>query len=260
MQALQTAATGMLAQERRTDVIANNLANMNTTGYQRRRLEFNALIYKASPRPASRESSAGDLVPGVVHSGMGVKAAATYRITDQGFLKATEKPLDMAIQGGGYFQIQLPNGETAYTRDGNFQLDPEGQIVNQDGFVLQPGINIPANTQQITVNAKGEVLAKTAGQETPVAVGTIQIALFANAGGLRALGDNLYGADPQSGAPTIVNPGGGGSGALLQGFVETSNVNPIDEISKLIKAHRAYDMNSKVLQTADAMMAPIGAK
>lgn len=260
MQALQTAATGMLAQERRTEVIANNLANMNTTGYQRRRMEFNSLIYKTAQRPATAQSSAGDLVPGGVHSGLGVKAAATYRITEQGFLKATGNPLDLAMQGSGYFQVQLPNGETAYSRDGNFQLDPDGQVVTQDGFILQPGITVPANTQKITVNSTGEILAKIPGQATPVAVGTIQVAVFANDGGLRALGDNLFAEDTQSGPPTIINPGEGGSGSLLQGFVETSNVNPIDEITKLIKAQRAYDMNSKVLQTADSMMAPIGGK
>ena len=260
MQALETAATGMLAQERRTEVIANNLANMNTTGYQRRRMEFNALVYKTAQRPSTPQSSPGDLVPGGVHSGLGVKAAATYRITEQGFLKATENSLDLAMQGSGYFQIQLPNGEIAFSRDGNFQLDPEGQIVTQDGFILQPGINIPANTEKITVNSTGEVLAKTAGQEVPVVVGTIQVAVFANAGGLRALGDNLFAADEQSGPPTVVNPGEGGSGSLLQGFVESSNVNPIDEITKLIKAQRAYDMNSKVMQTADSMMAPLGSK
>lgn len=260
MQALETAATGMLAQERRTEVIANNLANMNTTGYQRRRMEFNALVYKTAQRPATPQSSPGETVPGAVHSGLGVKAAATYRIGEQGFMKSTENPLDLAVQGGGYFQIQLPNGEIAYTRDGNFQLDPAGQIVTQDGFILQPGINVPANAQKVTVNATGEVVVKLAGQEAPVVAGTIQVALFANAGGLRPVGDNLFLADAQSGEPTVVNPGEGGSGNLLQGFVETSNVNPIDEISKLIKAQRAYDMNSKVLQTADSMMAPIGAK
>ncbi len=260
MQALQTAATGMLAQERRTEVIANNLANMNTTGYQRRRIEFNSLIYKNSPRPDTPQSSPNDLVAGGIHSGLGVKAAATYRITEQGFLKKTDNPLDMAVRGSGYFQIQLPNGETAYSRDGNFQLDPEGQIVTQDGFPMQPGINVPTNTQNISVNASGEVIAKIPGQENPAVVGIVQIALFANAGGLSPLGDNMFSATEQSGQPTVVNPGQGGSGSLLQGFVESSNVNPIDEITKLIKAQRAYDMNSKVMSTADRMMTPIGAK
>ena len=260
MQALQTAASGMLAQERRTEVIANNLANMNTTGYQRRRIEFNSLIYKTSSRPATRESSPGEQVPGGVHRGLGVKAAATYRITEQGFLKTTQNPLDMAVQGSGYFQIQLPNGEIAFSRNGNFQLDPEGQIVTQDGFPVQPGINVPANTQKITVNSTGEVLAKIPGQDAPVSVGIVQVALFANAGGLAPIGNNMFAASEQSGQPTVVNPGQGGSGAILQGFVETSNVNPIDEITKLIKAQRAYDMNSKVMTTADRMKAPIGAK
>ena len=259
MQALQISATGMLAQERRTEVIANNLANMNTTGYQRRRLEFNSLIYKNSERPPTPESSPSAEVPGGIHSGLGVKAAATYRITEQGFMKSTNNPFDISIQGSGYFQIELPNGDLAYTRDGSFQIGPEGQMVTQDGYPVQPGITIPANAQKVTVNAAGGVVVKVPGQETPVNVGTLQIALFSNAGGLRPIGSNLFLADAQSGEANIVNPGQASGGSILQGFVETSNVNPIAEITNLIKAQRAYDMNSKVMSTADKMMAPIGA-
>jgi flagellar basal-body rod protein FlgG len=259
MRALQIASSGMLAQERRTDVIANNLANMNTSGYQRRRIEFSALIYKVNQRPDTPQSTATDHNQGGVQSGLGVKAAATYRITEQGFMKSTENPLDLSIQGGGYFQVQLPNGEISYTRSGNFQIGPEGQIVTQDGYPLQPGISIPANAQKITVNATGGVLAKIPGQQNSSTIGTLQVALFPNAGGLKAIGNNLFSQSEQSGEPIIANPGQGGSGSVLQGFVETSNVNPIEEITNLIKAHRAYDMNSKMMQTADKMMAPIGA-
>ena len=260
MQALQIASSGMLAQERRTEVIANNLANMNTTGYQRRRMEFNALIYKTGSRPDMKESSAGENMQGGVQSGLGVQAAATYRVSEQGFMKATDNPLDLSIQGGGYFQIQMPDGEIAYTRDGNFQIGPEGQIVNQDGYSLQPGISVPANAQKIMVNATGGVSAKIAGQLTPSIIGTIQVALFPNEGGMKAIGGNLFTASEQSGEPVITNPGEGGGGSVLQGFVETSNVNPIEEITNLIKAHRAYDMNAKMMQTADKMMAPTGSK
>ena len=260
MRALQIASSGMLAQERRTEVIANNLANMNTSGYQRRRIEFSALIYKVGTRPDTPQSAAGEQNQGGVHSGLGVKAAATYRITEQGFMKSTENPLDLSIQGAGYFQIQMPNGEISYTRDGNFQIGPEGQIVTQDGYPLQPGISVPTNAQKITVNATGGISAKIPGKLDSSNIGTIQIALFLNAGGMKAIGNNLFTATELSGEPVTVNPGQGGGGSLLQGFVETSNVNPIEEITNLIKAQRAYDMNSKMMQTADKMMAPIGAK
>ncbi len=259
MDALQISATGMLAQERRTEVVANNLANMNSTGYQRRRLEFSALIYKNASRPAMRESSPSESVPGGVHSGLGVKAAATYRVTEQGHMKSTANPFDVAIQGSGYFQIQLPNGEIAYTRNGNFQISPAGEIVTQDGFPVQPGITVPTDAQKVTINATGEVVVKIPGQADPVSAGIIQVALFPNEGGMQPLGNSLFAATEQSGAPATSNPGQTDAGSLLQGFVEASNVNPIEEISNLIKAQRAYDMNSKVMATADKMMAPIGA-
>jgi len=255
MLALQIAATGMLAQEYRTEIVANNLANMNTSGYQRRRTEFNDLIYKNLERPASASSRPGESVPGGVHSGLGVKMAAAYRITEQGSLRATSNTFDLAIQGAGYFQIQLPNGDTAYTRDGTFQLNGGGQLVNHDGFTVQPGIVIPPNVEDVTINQTGEILAKIAGDEAPVNVGVVQIAVFPNEGGLRAVGDNLFLPTQASGGAIAVNPGLGGGGTILQGFVETSNVNPIEEIAALVRAQRAYDMNSKVMATADKMSA-----
>ena len=255
MLALQISATGMMAQEHRTETVANNLANMNTTGYQRRRVEFNNLIYKNQQRPGDASSRPGEEVPGGVYSGLGVQTASIYRISTQGHLKSTANPLDIAIEGSGYFQIQLPNGETAFTRNGTFQLSPEGSIVTHDGFPLQPNITVPANAQDITINSSGTVLATVPGQDAPANVGTIQLALFPNEGGLRSVGDGLYTPTTQSGGPAVAVAGEGG-GTILQGFVESSNVNPIEEITNLIRAQRAYDMNSKVMQTADQMSAP----
>ena len=256
MLALQIAASGMQAQERRTETVANNLANMNTTAYQRRRTGFDDLIYKNIRRPGSTSSRPGEQVPGGVHMGLGVMASSVYRVSEQGNLKSTGNTLDIAVQGSGYLQIQLPNGETAYTRDGALQLSPEGSIVTHDGFPLQPNITVPANVQDITINSTGTVLATVAGQVTPANVGTIQLVLFPNEGALKSVGNNLYVPTTQSGGAAIVNAGEGGAGTILQGFVESSNVNPIEEITNLIRAQRAYDMNSKVMQTADQMMAP----
>ncbi len=256
MLALQISATGMMAQERRTETVANNLANMNTTGFQRRRTEFNDLIYKNMSRPASISSSPGETVPGGVHTGLGVKASSVYRIAAQGHLKSTANPLDLAVEGAGYFQVQLPNGETAFTRDGTFQLSPDGIIVTHDGFPVLPNITVPTNARDITVNSTGTVLATIPGQQEPSNVGTIQLVLFPNQGGLKAVGDNLYVPTTQSGGASIVAAGEDGGGTILQGFVESSNVNPIEEITNLIRAQRAYDMNSKVMKTADEMMAP----
>ncbi len=256
MKALQIAALGMMAQQRNTEVVANNLANMNTTGYQRRRTEFSDLIYSVAERKPSASSRAGETVPAGIVSGQGVRMASIYRVIEQGNLRATDNTLDLAIQGEGYFQVLLPNGDTAYTRDGAFQLNGEGQVVTHDGFAVQPGINVPLEAIDVTINSSGEVLATLAGENEPANVGTIQIATFPNQGGLEALGDNLFRETSSSGPANVNNPSQEGFGSLLQGFVESSNVNPIDEIAALIKSQRAYEMNSKVIQTADQMMAP----
>jgi len=256
MKALSIAASGMVAQQHNTEVVANNLANMNTTGYQRRRTEFNDLIYNLMERNPSRSSKAGETVPQGIESGQGVQLAAIYRINEQGSLRATDNSFDLAIQGRGYFQVLLPNGDTAYTRDGTFQLNGQGQFVNHDGFALQPGITIPAGAIEVTINASGEVLVKEEGPGEAANVGTIQLATFPNEGGLEALGNNLLRETAASGPANVDNPGQRGIGSLLQGFVETSNVDPIDEIAALIAAQRAYEMNSKVIQTADQMMGP----
>ena len=256
MKALQIAAFGMMAQQRNTEVVAHNLANMNTTGYQRRRTEFTDLIYKVSERKGSVSSRPGKTVPGGVVSGQGVRMAAVYRVSEQGSLASTSNSFDLAIQGKGYFQVLLPNGDTAFTRDGAFQLDDTGQMVTHDGFALEPGISIPAGTIDVIINASGEVLVTGGIGEEATNVGTLQIATFPNQGGLEALGDNLFRETTSSGPAAVNNPGSVGYGSVLQGFVESSNVNPIEEIAALIAAQRAYEMKSTVLQTADKMMGP----
>lgn len=256
MDALRIGASGMMAQQRNVEVVANNLANMNTTGYQRRRTEFHDLIYKNSERPNEAGSRAGEQVPGGVQSGHGVDLMSVYRVTEQGSLRATNSSFDLAIQGKGYFQIQLPDGEVGYTRDGTFQLDSSGALVTHDGFPVLPGVQVPPDAVDISINATGEVLVKQDGDVTPSNVGVVQLAMFPNEGGLNAEGNNLYTATAASGAASPVNPGEGGAGSVLQGFIEASNVNAVEEIAEMIRAQRAYDMNSKVIQTADQMMAP----
>lgn len=255
MQALRIAASGMMAQQFNTDMIANNLANLNTTGFQRQRAEFQDLIYKNIGRQDKIESRSGELVPGGIQQGLGVQLAATYRIHEQGGLRQTDNNLDLAIQGKGFFQVQLPNGDTAYTRDGSFQLDNAGQLVTSDGLLVEPSITVPVDTVSITINEGGEVLALQQGQDTPANIGTIQLATFPNPGGLKATGGNLFVETVGSGPATVENPGLTSTGTIIQGYIETSNVNAIDEIAALIKAQRAYEMNSKVIQTAEALMA-----
>lgn len=254
MDPLKIAATGMVAQQLRVDLIANNLANMNTTGYQRRRAEFNDLLYTEDKRPDNVHSRTTGDVPNGVHSGYGVRLAATYRVVEQGNLKQTGNPLDLAIQGPGYIQVTLASGDTAYTRAGAFQLNQDGALVTHDGLEVNPGITVPPDAVEITVNQSGEVLALIQGQTLPQNLGQLQLARFPNEGGLSALGDNLFSETPASGTPLTGTPGSAGFGTILQGFLETSNVNPVEEMSQMIMAMRAYQMNSKVVQVADEMM------
>ena len=259
MRSLDIAATGMLAQQRNVEVVANNLANMNTTAYMRRRTEFHDLIYQDLRRVGSTSSDSGTIVPSGGQIGLGVKLAAVYRIHEQGNLEATDNTVDMAIQGKGFFQITLPTGDTAYTRDGTFQLDGNGNIVTHDGFELQPSITIPNNAIDVSINQSGEVLVKIEGQVAFSNAGQIQVAVFPNEAGLQAEGGNLLTETPASGTPTTGSPGATGFGAILQGFLETSNVNAVQEISTLISAQRAYEMNSKVIQTSDEMLGTLTA-
>jgi len=259
MRSLDIAATGMLAQQRNVEVVSNNLANMNTTAFQRRRTEFHDLIYQDLRRVGTTSSDAGTIVPTGVQLGLGVKLAAVYRIHEQGNLEATDNTLDMAIQGKGFFQILLPDGTTAYTRDGTFQLDGTGKIVTHDGYQVQPGITVPANAIDVTVNNSGQVQVKIEGQTALSTAGQLQTATFLNDAGLEAIGDNLYLETPASGSATTGNPASTGFGTILQGFLETSNVNAVEEISNLISAQRAYEMNSKVIQTSDEMLGTLTA-
>ena len=254
MRSLNIAATGMLAQQQNVEVISNNIANMNTTSFMRRRTEFHDLIYQNLRRVGSTSSDAGTVVPSGVQLGLGVKMAAVYRIHEQGNLASTDNTFDMAIQGNGFFQIQLPDGSTAYSRDGSFQLSPTGQIVTHDGNPLVPNITVDSAAVDVTINSTGEVLVKLQGTVTPSNVGQIQLASFPNDAGLEAVGGNLYLETPASGSPATGNAGDTGYGTLLQGFLETSNVNAVSEVSELISAQRAYEMNSKVIQTSDEMM------
>ena len=254
MRALNIAATGMMAQQRNVEVVSNNLANMNTTGFMRRRPEFHDLLYQNLRRVGSTSADDGSVVPTGVQMGLGVKLAAVYRIHAQGNLAATDNPFDLAVQGKGFFQVQMPSGETAYTRDGTFQLNAEGEIVTHDGYIVLPGVSVPTDAIDITINQSGEVLAKLEGQVGLQNVGQIQIATFPNEPGLQAIGGNLLLETPASGTATVAPPLTPGFGAILQGFLETSNVNPVEEITNLISAQRAYEMNSKVIPTADDMM------
>lgn len=254
MKSLSIAATGMLAQQTNVDVIANNIANMNTTGYKRFRPEFQDLLYQNLRRVGAESSDSGTIVPNGVQIGVGVKTASVYRITEQGNLTSTGNTLDLAIQGIGYFQVEMPNGDDAFTRAGAFQLSPNGEIVTADGYTVSPGISIPSDAVDITINANGQVQAKIDGQVTPQTVGTFDLVSFANGAGLESVGGNLLLETPSSGSPTVSTPGSPGFGFIQQGFLETSNVDAVSEITALIAAQRAYEMNSKVISTADEMM------
>ena len=257
MRSLSIAATGMLAQQLNVEVISNNIANMSTTGFQRRRAEFQDLLYQSQRAVGSTSSASGSVVPVGVQVGLGVKTAAVYRVTTQGSLTSTSNTFDLAVQGKGYFQVTLPNGETAYTRSGSFQLSAAGQIVTADGFTVLPGITVPNNATGVTINSSGEVLVKVSGQTTPQNVGQFQMATFPNPAGLQAIGDNLLSQTDASGAAVTGNPGDAGFGTLSQGFLEASNVNVVSEITSLITAQRAYELNSRVIQASDEMMSTL---
>ena len=257
MRALGIAATGMLAQQRNVEVVSNNLANMNTTGFMRRRSEFQDLLYQNLRRVGSTSSENGEVVPTGVQIGLGVKLAGVYRIHAQGNLSATDNPFDLAIQGRGFFPIEMPDGEIVYSRDGTFQLNAEGQMVTHDGYLVQPAVAVSEDAIDVTINQSGEVLAKLQGQVELQNVGQLQLAIFPNEAGLEAIGGNLFRENAGSGAPVIGQPLAPGFGSVLQGFLETSNVNAVEEITNLISAQRAHEMNSKVIQAADEMLATI---
>ena len=254
MRALSIASTGMLAQQTNVEVIANNLANMNTTGFKQQRAEFQDLLYQNVQTPGAQTSDQGTYAPSGIQLGAGVKTSAVYRITTQGDLTSTSNPYDVAVEGPGFFRIQQADGTDAYTRAGNFGLSPQGQLVTQDGLVVQPGIAIPQNTIKVDINAQGQVNATVAGNSTPQTVGQLELTRFPNEGGLNSIGSNLYLETPASGSPQAGVPGSVGYGTIQQGFLETSNVNSVNEITALITAQRAYEMNSKVVSAADQML------
>jgi flagellar basal-body rod protein FlgG len=253
IRSLWISKTGLDAQQTQLDVIANNLANVSTNGFKRARAVFEDLLYQTY-RPAGAQSSQQTQVPVGLQLGTGVRPVSTARIHTQGNLQQTGNSLDLAIQGPGFFQIQQPDGTTAYTRDGSFHVDSQGQVVNSNGFALQPAITIPANATQITIGQDGTVSVLQPGQTAPTQVGTIQLAGFVNPAGLQSIGQNLYLETAASGAPTTNTPGTNGAGLLNQGYVETSNVNVVEELVNMIATQRAYELNSKAIQTSDQML------
>ena len=254
MASLETAATAMLAQQLNVDVIANNIANVNTTAFKRQRAEFVDLLYQTETQVGSTTSDTGTVTVTGAEFGTGVKLGSVYRMHEQGNMLSTSNDLDIAIRGKGYIQVSLPNGTTAYTRAGSLQLDPTGQLVTPQGYTVQPGITVPSGAVSVTINSSGEVLVKLDGQTALSNVGQLQLATFANEAGLKALGDNLLAESAASGTPVVGAPGSTGFGNFLQGFLETSNVNMVQEITALIAAQRAYELASKVVQTSDEML------
>jgi len=254
MQALRTAATGMAAQQLNVEVISNNIANMNTVGFKKQRAEFQDLLYQTLEQAGAQSSDQGTIVPTGVQIGAGVKSGSVYRIGTQGALTATGNKLDLAITGRGYLQVLTPSGDLAYTRAGNLSTNDQGQLVTQDGYQIQPAISIPQDATDVSISKSGQVQVTQPGSTTPNVVGQIELATFVNEGGLSAQGSNLYLQTAASGAPTTGTPGQQGVGTLLQGYTEASNVDPVSEITALIVAQRAYEMNSKVISTADQML------
>ncbi|MCB1555684.1 MAG: flagellar basal-body rod protein FlgG [Alphaproteobacteria bacterium] len=254
MRSLDIGATGMLAQQMNVDVISNNIANMTTTGHKRQRVDFKDLIYQNLTRPGAQSSDVGTIVPSGLQLGLGVRIGSVYRIHEQGSLQITDNPLDLALTGDGFFQITLPSGDTAYTRSGVFQTNQDGEIVTTQGYQLDPNIVVPQNTISVEVNETGEVFAQISGQTALQNLGQIQLATFVNPAGLEAVGDNLFLETEGSGAPIIGNPGDENFATVRQGALENSNVNVVEEITRLITAQRAYEMNSNVITTSDEML------
>ncbi|MDP2025151.1 flagellar basal-body rod protein FlgG [Sulfuriferula sp.] len=253
IRSLWIAKTGLDAQQTQMDVIANNLANVSTSGFKRSRAVFEDLLYQTMRQPGAQSSQQTQL-PSGLQLGTGVRPVATERIFTQGNLQQTGNDKDVAIQGSGFFQVLLPDGTTAYTRDGSFQSDSQGQLVTSSGYVVQPAITIPANTQSITIGRDGTVSVTQAGSVAPVQVGSLQLATFINPAGLEAKGENLYVETAASGTANTNTPGSNGAGLLNQGYVETSNVNVAEELVNMIQTQRAYEINSKAITTSDQML------
>lgn len=254
MRSLSIAKTGLEAQQTQLDTITNNLANSATHGYKRSRAVFEDMLYQ-NVRQAGANETAQNQLPTGLQLGTGVRAAATARNFGQGSLNQTGNPLDLAINGQGFFQVQMPDGTTAYTRDGSFQVDAQGQLVNSAGYPVSPAIGIPPNTLSVTIGKDGIVSAQVAGSAVPQQVGQLQLASFINPAGLDPRGGNLFAETAASGPPEAGNPATNGLGALNQGALEASNVNVVEELVAMIQAQRGYEINSKAIQTADQMLA-----
>jgi flagellar basal-body rod protein FlgG len=254
MRSLRIAASGMAAQQLNVETISNNIANMNTIGFKEQRAQFEDLLYQNVVQMGAQSSDTGTVVPTGVQLGSGVATGSIYRITTQGALTQTGNSFDVAISGRGYFQVQMPTGDIAYTRAGNFSVNQNGQLVTPDGYSVLPTVNIPINATSVTISASGQVQASIPGNATPQVVGQLTLANFFNEAGLEAIGKNLFLQSGASGQPNIANPASAGFGSLQQGYTESSNVDSVSEITNLIVAQRAYEMNSKVVNTADQML------
>jgi flagellar basal-body rod protein FlgG len=253
IRSLWIARTGLDAQQTQLDVISNNLANVSTNGFKRARAVFEDLLYQNMRQPGAQTSQQTQ-VPTGLQLGSGVRPVATARVFTQGNLQKTDNALDIAINGNGFFQVQLPDGSIGYTRDGSFQKDNQGQIVTPEGYPLQPAILIPEDALSVSVGADGTITATQPGAVAPVELGAIQLATFVNPGGLLSIGQNLFLETAASGAPTPNAPGANGAGPVNQGYVETSNVNVAEELVTMIQTQRAYELNSKVISTSDTML------
>ena len=257
IRSLWIAKTGMEAQQTQLDTISHNLANVGTNGFKRGHVVFEDLIYQ-NLRQAGAASSDQTQLPTGLQVGLGVRSVATSRNFSQGNLQQTSNKLDLAIKGNGFFQIQLPDGTTGYTRDGSLQVDGAGQLVTNNGYTVQPGITIPGNAQSVTIAPDGIVNVALPGQAAPQAIGQLNLASFVNPAGLEPKGQNLWGETAASGNPNAGAPGSNGLGSLQQGFVETSNVNVVEELVAMIATQRAYELNSKAIQTSDQMLQKLG--
>jgi flagellar basal-body rod protein FlgG len=257
MRSLWTSKTGMEAQQTQLDAISHNLANVSTNGYKRSHVVFEDLMYQ-NIRQAGASSSEQTTLPTGLQVGLGARAVANSRSFTQGNLQQSSNPLDLAVLGNGFFEIQMPDGTVGYTRDGSFQVNSQGQLVTNNGNIVNPGITIPSNAQSITIGADGTVGALLPGQATPQSIGQIQIASFVNPAGLEPKGQNLYAETAASGTPNSGAPGSNGLGNLRQGYVETSNVNVVEELIGMIQTQRAYELNSKAIQTSDQMLQKLG--
>lgn len=254
IRSLWIARTGLDAQQTNLDVISNNLANVSTNGFKRGRAVFEDLLYQTLRQPGA-QSSESTQIPSGLQLGTGVRPISTARIQTQGSLQQTSNDLDVAIDGAGFFQVLLPDGTTAYTRDGSFQKDSQGQIVTSSGYPVQPSITVPSDALTVTIAKDGVVSITQSGSTASTQIGSLQVATFMNTGGLQSVGENLFLETASSGAATPNTPGSNGSGSLYQGYVETSNVNVAEELVSMIQTQRAYELNSKVITTSDSMLA-----